>query len=706
MGDHSLEETNGGDFRSRANLLGDVVHSAPSFVADRDFGYTDQSYREYLVSDLVQDRMPMVYIGSNDGYLHGFTAPATTSGGTEAFAYLPRSVFPNLNDLLNPNYEHHYFVDGTAIVVDAQLDNGSTLDWRSVLVGTFGAGAEGLFALDVSDPSKFDDLANNGDDIHLWEIDNQFPTASGGVTNLTSSAAATQSSTEFGAAADRAIDGGVDGDFFDGSVTHTQNETHAWLELELDELSYIDEIEIYNRSDCCSNRLEDFSVFVSPNPMPDKGLVATRNQPGVTEIFVNEEAGIDPDPTVVEVGEVAKYVRVQLNDANALSIAELKVYGTVPSFPYLGHLLDRPSIVRVLQNEDDGSESVEWYTITGNGAHSAGDIAAFYQIGLTDGLKKGEIILDDSGDNGIISNTAIDIDGDDFVDRVYLTDIKGQIWRLDWNRDSKMFDSFYKDGDTPIPFFAATDTLTGGQHPITSAVEVTRFPGDTDALMLHIGAGKYYDIEDNIVDENEPLRSFYGILDRGDNISFTTITKSSLASQTVELSSVNGNDNGNDVRAVTGDIVDYSLMNGWFIDLPTNGERVIHEPLAIRDRILFTTIIPNPDSMTDPCTPEVTGWLMEVDAQNGTSPETVTFDANNDGNFNDDDLVTLANGSTAHVAGIQPSTGAPLPPSIIRVEPGEGQEGSIRGILSDTSGELQEFTHEAPVVRTSWIRLN
>jgi type IV pilus assembly protein PilY1 len=155
--------------------------------------------------------------------------------------------------------------------------------------------------------------------------------------------------------------------------------------------------------------------------------------------------------------------------------------------------------------------------------------------------------------------------------------------------------------------------------------------------------------------------------------------------------------------------VDYSTQFGWYMDLPVDGERVVYESIAIKDRILFTTLIPTDPAIVDPCVPSVAGWLMEVDAINGSSPDSVVFDANNDGDFDDSDAVVLA-GNTVQVAGIQPSSGAPLPPSIIRVEGGgsgsTGASGTLKGIVSDSRGELTEFVHQAPRSRTSWRRLN
>ncbi|MEZ5976996.1 MAG: DUF1501 domain-containing protein [Planctomycetota bacterium] len=60
---------------------------------------------------------------------------------------------------------------------------------------------------------------------------------------------ASQSSTDFGGAAERAIDGTTSGKYEDGSVTHTRNERDPWFELELREPAVVDRVVVHNRTD-------------------------------------------------------------------------------------------------------------------------------------------------------------------------------------------------------------------------------------------------------------------------------------------------------------------------------------------------------------------------------------------------------------------------------------------------------------------------
>ena len=90
-------------------------------------------------------------------------------------------------------------------------------------------------------------------------------------------ASANQSSTANGGDAGRAVDGDTDGDFSNGSVTHTANELQPWWEIDLGAVYPLDSIRLWNRTDCCGSRLSDFHVLVSDLPFVSQG---PRDDPG------------------------------------------------------------------------------------------------------------------------------------------------------------------------------------------------------------------------------------------------------------------------------------------------------------------------------------------------------------------------------------------------------------------------------------------
>lgn len=165
--------SDGTRLRVRNSVLGDIINSDPKFVGQQNNGYnvpnTDatgepaDSYWEYVSGKA--SKTPLVIVGANDGMLHAFNG----NTGEEAFAYVPSTLFnartmtpgstPGLAALSEPDYAHHFYVDGSFGLGDVY--SGSA--WRTYLVGGLGAGGRGVFALDVTDRASFD-----ASDV-LWE---------------------------------------------------------------------------------------------------------------------------------------------------------------------------------------------------------------------------------------------------------------------------------------------------------------------------------------------------------------------------------------------------------------------------------------------------------------------------------------------------------------------------------------------------------
>jgi Tfp pilus tip-associated adhesin PilY1 len=158
-------------FRSRpTSKLGDIIHSAPGYVAGPSAPYPDSMesvpYSGFAAANA--NRSPMIYVGANDGMVHAFTA----SNGREALAYVPTSVYKNLSALTTQSLSavpgepvaHHYQVDGSPTISDVYYGS----SWHTLLAGGLGAGGQGIYVLDVTDPSAF--TPANASAIVRWEF--------------------------------------------------------------------------------------------------------------------------------------------------------------------------------------------------------------------------------------------------------------------------------------------------------------------------------------------------------------------------------------------------------------------------------------------------------------------------------------------------------------------------------------------------------
>lgn len=144
-------------FRTRNSILGNSVHSTPVYV-----GQPPQA--------LAPTRPDMLYLGANDGMLHAFNA----ADGAELFAYVPAALFGALHRLADKDYVHRAYVDGPAQAADVMIAGSA----RTVLVSGMGGGAQGVFALDITDPARFAEQGGV-----LWEFTDRHDPNIGNVTS-------------------------------------------------------------------------------------------------------------------------------------------------------------------------------------------------------------------------------------------------------------------------------------------------------------------------------------------------------------------------------------------------------------------------------------------------------------------------------------------------------------------------------------------
>lgn len=160
---------------ANSNVLGSIINSSPLYVKDDDFALdllptgtpgrdTYQAFvRANAGTGAGTGRTPLIWVGSNAGMFHAFNADT----GAEVFAYVPRSIIRNLPELTRPDYAHRYFVDGVPASGDAYIaPNGiGSASWRTVVIGSLGAGGRSVFAIDATDPATL------GAGNIMWDLD-------------------------------------------------------------------------------------------------------------------------------------------------------------------------------------------------------------------------------------------------------------------------------------------------------------------------------------------------------------------------------------------------------------------------------------------------------------------------------------------------------------------------------------------------------
>src|SRR5690554_1575987 len=156
-------------FKERLSKLGAIVNSSPIYVGEPSFVWPDSArfgdtaYSAFKSAK--KTRQKVVYIGANDGMLHGFDAGT----GDEVLAYIPGFLYSDeagegLSALTDPSVEYRSYVDLPLNMSDVFIDD----EWKTVLIGGSRGGKPGIFALDVTDPAEFS--AEGAADTVLWEF--------------------------------------------------------------------------------------------------------------------------------------------------------------------------------------------------------------------------------------------------------------------------------------------------------------------------------------------------------------------------------------------------------------------------------------------------------------------------------------------------------------------------------------------------------
>ncbi|QFY90559.2 pilus assembly protein PilC [Magnetovirga frankeli] len=366
----------------------------------------------------------------------------------------------------------------------------------------------------------------------------------------------------------------------------------------------------------------------------------------------------------------------------------------------LGYSFGRPTIAPMGNGE--------WAVILGNGYQSSLGKASLFVLDVADGSLIKQIDLDTSGGNGLSAPVTVANDSRQII-HAFAGDLKGNMWRVDFcsscdgtnpNFISNQWEPSWSSGGDPAPLFTTPDN-----RPITSRPAVGKHPDG--GYIVFFGTGKFYETGDNIIGSSPAIEAFYGLRDADGPISgVSELLEHSIGWQGTGL------DRSLRVTSSTEEepflITPTGSEKGWYLPLIYNSvqesERVVAEPVLRNGRIIFVTMVPNPD----PCGYGGSGWLMELRATDGSRLTDVVFDLNNDGEFDQEDMIEL-DGELVPPVGLMPGNGdePSIPPEVPAII-GDGAKEYKVG--STSSGALYKETESGrggkeDMVRGSWRQL-
>jgi type IV pilus assembly protein PilY1 len=167
------------------------------------------------------------------------------------------------------------------------------------------------------------------------------------------------------------------------------------------------------------------------------------------------------------------------------------------------------------------------------------------------------------------SPTAVDLNGDGYIDRVYIGDTGGQLWKFDVSTPATISGGLVTNW-TGKRFFAAASSQTnppaaGEYYPTQAIFAVPSLAYDAlGNLWVYLGTGDRYH------PNNTSSNRFYGIKENTTMTNGTTLTEANLTN----LSSGTG-----------------SVTQGWYVPMASN-EKVLASADVFNSVVFFTTFTP------------------------------------------------------------------------------------------------------------------
>ncbi len=197
--------------------------------------------------------------------------------------------------------------------------------------------------------------------------------------NLAKGKVAKQSSTgQPNGLAALAVDGNTSGLWQNdnNTISHTGGDAGPWWEVDLGSVSDISEIKIWNRTDCCWDRLQNFYVMVSESPITANSTTANQYMPGPLSFNSAGEASKSLKKTAR-----GRYVRIFIaGDNNILSLAEVEVMKYVQTTNNNKFVIEMLGTRGEMTFPDDISKKPTSATITLYGLTSSNVLGAYNLI--------------------------------------------------------------------------------------------------------------------------------------------------------------------------------------------------------------------------------------------------------------------------------------------------------------------------------------
>jgi len=255
------------------------------------------------------------------------------------------------------------------------------------------------------------------------------------------------------------------------------------------------------------------------------------------------------------------------------------------------------------------SNYYKWIGIFGSGYDNADLKGHLFGVNMADGSKIFDLSIDNAPNNVMASPVAIDFNDNAFLDRIYIGDMLGRMWKV----EPKLNEMWGPATDLQASILTSTGFTASGHYneqPIRIKPSLSFYDRTSGRVMaIYFGTGKFDLVEDK---NNTDTQSFYCVLDEGN----TGLNRTDLIDS--DHPGIDG------YCSEHGEIP--TTKHGWYFDLPNEGERVTASSLLAGGIVFFTTFTPN----NDICGYGGVARLYAVKYDTGCAPDSPVLDINGD----------------------------------------------------------------------------
>ena len=241
-----------------------------------------------------------------------------------------------------------------------------------------------------------------------------------------------------------------------------------------------------------------------------------------------------------------------------------------------------------------------WAVFVTSGYNNADGVGRAYVLNANTGAVIQTMTTTGSGLKEL-NNYVADPAGDNTTTLFYGGDLEGNVWRFQWDFNSSSFTT---------KKVVQLQSSGGTVQPITNRIELVQGQAGGSLPRILVATGKLLGVGDL---SSTAQQSIYGFDDTADGYSNAASLRASLKQTLMEDVAAADGTRSRRVKCNASNALCADNSKGWYVDLPTTGERVNIDLRLAGATLVVASNIPS----NEPCVSGGTGWINYLNFQTG-----------------------------------------------------------------------------------------